>query len=290
MRRTYKFLLAGTAILVSNLGTASVIAQTSVLHLVIATDDLADNVGPFVKQDKENVCKEFQLQVPRDRRNIVLVKPKAMDSERIIRVIRRPNGKDIGPNDALVFFYSGHGGFDQSRGHYLWLSQVKKALVREDLREEIKRSPARLRVILTSCCSSVRNLAHDEVGSVGAPFGLTPLMDSLFFSYSGFVDLTAAKPGEFAFILPTQEGGGTIFGQAVVDCLSDNKDRRLSWEEFRSSVAQVSQHSFQRVYGQFHHQNGFVQTTQTLTTFDLEVRPVSGGTAGVRPSIERPNY
>jgi hypothetical protein len=274
MNTTCKFLLAGTVLLVSNLGALPAHGQASILHLVVATDDFDEKIGAFVKQDKENIYNEFNVQLPRDRRNVVFVNPKKMDPQRIVGVIRQPNGKQIRPDDALVFFFSGHGGFDEDNnlGHYLWCSQVNKALVRNDLRDEIKKSPARLKVILTSCCSNVRNLKHEEVGQLAAPRGLTPLMDSLFFSYSGFVDLTAARKGEFAFVMPTEQGGGTIFGQAVVGCLSDNQNMRLSWDQFRDKVAQVSEESFKRTVGQYTHNNGFVQTTQTPWTFDLDVR------------------
>ena len=107
-----------------------------------------------------------------------------------------------------------------------------------------------------------------------APRGLTALMDSLFFCSAGFVDLTAATKGEYAFTMPPVEGG-TIFGRAVVNCLSEHKDQRLTWEQILQRCRTVfARPAFRRTVGEHTHKNGFIQNTQTVFKFDLDVKQV----------------
>ena len=123
-----------------NLATSLSFGQMGVLHVVVASDELDENAGSYFKQDRINVLNEFKLQVPKERLNICYVKPSNMKQENITNVIRNPKGKRIGPDDALVFIYSGHGGWDEKLGHYLWLSQPKKAFIRDVLRSEVNQS------------------------------------------------------------------------------------------------------------------------------------------------------
>jgi hypothetical protein len=106
----------------------------------------------------------------------------------------------------------------------------------------------------------------------------------VFFCSAGFVDLTAASKGEYAFCMPRHEGG-TIFGRAVVNFLSENSNNRLKWQHFRDDVTRASQATFGRTVGEYRHMNGFIQKTQTVFEFGLDVKQV-----GQPAMIKQPDF
>ena len=71
-----------------------------------------------------------------------------------------------GPNDVLLFYYTGHGAIFEGQGHVLTTSHGN--LLRETLRKEMTARRPRLCVILTDCCSSLVK-RRKEPPMVGAP-------------------------------------------------------------------------------------------------------------------------
>jgi hypothetical protein len=59
---------------------------------------------------------------------------------------------NVGPDEALVFFYSGHGGYHVFGGHYLALTLGP--LYRDDLVKAMTKKNPRLVVLLTDCCAN----------------------------------------------------------------------------------------------------------------------------------------
>lgn len=108
----------------------------------------------------------------------------------------------VGPNDALVFYYSGHGAIDPDRGQAM--TTQRGVLFRRDLQSVMEARGARLNVIFTDCCSNIVVLPP---GGVGAPMAvpevtpplIAPLLRQLFLEHRGTVCITAASPGQSAW-------------------------------------------------------------------------------------------
>ncbi len=60
---------------------------------------------------------------------------------------------NTGPDEALLFYFSGHGGYDGKKGHFLALT--RGALYRRDLLAAMATKNPRLRVVLTDCCANL---------------------------------------------------------------------------------------------------------------------------------------
>ena len=62
------------------------------------------------------------------------------------------NKLDATGDDAVMFYFSGHGGYDKKKGHFMAFR--RGALYRNDLLAAMDRRKPRLRVVLTDCCAN----------------------------------------------------------------------------------------------------------------------------------------
>src|SRR5262249_55434630 len=107
-----------------------------------------------------------------------------------------------GPDEALFFFYGGHGGTDPKKGHYLALQDNDRGqqLLPPELRQAMPGKKARLVVIVTPCCAHTLPLppATQEISEDAAQKDMPkivphPMLRALFFQARGVVDITAAR-------------------------------------------------------------------------------------------------
>jgi hypothetical protein len=152
--------------------------------------------------------------------------------------------KDVRPTDALLFYYTGHGGWDAAegrandeKGHYLALSAG--TLYRSKLRQAmLTRDPGAV-YILTDCCSS---LTQSESPRAGTPApgqaGLRPQWQTfrdLFFLHHGLVDIQAASRGQSGW-----SSDGSFFTSALTELVcrprayfrEDGRDGFVTWKAF----------------------------------------------------------
>lgn len=158
-------------------------------------------------------------------------------------------GMPVGPNDTLLFYYSGHGATIEGRGHALTTSHG--VLMRDRLRNDMAARRPRLSVILTDCCSSLVKPGPPAPG-MGAPPGnpeISPLLRSLLLQHRGTVDVTSSSFGEASW---GSQGTGGLFTAALTQALGSweirpfdkDKDGLASWTEVFEQVRQRTQAAF----------------------------------------------
>jgi hypothetical protein len=85
-------------------------------------------------------------------------------------VLRYYQDLKVGPNEALVFYYSGHGCYHPTQGHLLTFHQGD--LARATLLAAMHKHKPRLAVVLTDCCAVLDDLPGPPgagPGAVGSP-------------------------------------------------------------------------------------------------------------------------
>ena len=135
-------------------------------------------------------------------------------------------GLKVGRDDALFFYYAGHGATDPQKGHFLALQDLAaKPLLRADLRRAMQEHQTGLVVIMTDCCSTRFCCSARSAGSSRTrepPRSIDPVLRCLLYQSRGVVDITAAS-GNASFG-DDHEGG--IFTRTF-DEAGGRRDRRL---------------------------------------------------------------
>lgn len=155
-----------------------------------------------------------------------------------------------GPDDALVFYYSGHGATDtEGRGHYLDLEEGGP-LFRGDLRRAMFQRNPRLVVVLTDCCSN-----RKPAGSKGVepeapqpaatipepnPAALVGRCRRLFLEQQGTIDINASTydPANRTEEVAWGHATGGLFTESLAALLNDptDSDPAPTWESFHAAL------------------------------------------------------
>jgi hypothetical protein len=156
-----------------------------------------------------------------------------------------------GPNDALLFYYSGHGATIEGRGHVLTTSDGN--LMRATLRAAMETRRARLCALLTDCCSTLikpRRVPPAPGAPAPQPPRVSPLLRCLFLQHGGTVDVTSSSFGESSW---SDFDRGGFFTAALSAALrtgelapfdSDN-DGFVTWTELFDTVRSQTQSIYQ---------------------------------------------
>ena len=152
------------------------------------------------------------------------------------------------PVDTLLVYYTGHGMINKYGTHDLHFDPgADMVLTRDWLAEELQAKPAGLKMLITDTSSPKVETAETPSTSnlkveTAAPFTdaaqiVTRSADKyvyrkLFLEHSGFLDITAASPGQFAY---GDNRIGGHFTSALVAALTfpadTNQDGFFSWQE-----------------------------------------------------------
>lgn len=153
-----------------------------------------------------------------------------------------------GPMDTLLIYFSGHGKMGRYGDHLLLFDKTddENRLSRDVLEARLDEKPARLKMLITDTCSQMATeelLSRKTVEFVGVEPNARFFAKNLFLEHTGFLNVTAASPGELAYG-DTDIGG--YFTSAIADSLNsdtdkDPKDNFLSWIEVFNTAKERTQ-------------------------------------------------
>ena len=255
------------------------------VHALLVVDTLS-GLGESVKIDGERIDHLLSDRLPKDRAEIVVLTGKDVNANAILSYF---HGLKVGRDDALFFYYAGHGATDPQKGHFLALQELgTKPLLRADLRRVMQEHQPGLVVIMTDCCSTRFSLGKTRriLPDKGNAASIDPVLRCLLYQSRGVVDITAAS-GDASFG-DDHEGG--IFTRSFAKLVEDgiagsdaNKDGFVSWPEFFSRLQTQTQGVFV-TWAQHQRARGeeIDQTSQKPMAFSL-------GTGGESPVVRLRN-
>ncbi len=227
--------------------------------------------------DGERIDRLLSNNLPKDRAEIKILTGKDVNADAILAYYR---DLKVGSDDALFFYYAGHGATDPQKGHFLAIQELHaRPLLRADLRRAMQEHQPGLVVLMTDCCSTrfklpgkLRRVYEDE----GAAGTIQPVLRCLLYQSRGVVDITAAS-GDASF---GDDHDGGIFTRAFDRLVRDgiaksdaDRDGFVSWPEFFSRLQSETEGVFvdwakrQRALGE-----EVEQTSQRPHAFELAGR------------------
>jgi hypothetical protein len=218
-------------------------AELTRLHLIIAADTGAANIGAWVGVSGQMVRGAFEGNVPADRLNVVY-----LDGAQVTRVnvLAQIRALPATPNDAVLFYYGGHGAFDTKSGEHVFAMSAGAMYRREVLGALQEKQPGLIVLLSDTCSSEFTFQAGRRPGRVRRPApapALSPLFRSLFFRHRGVADITAAQRGTYAWY--TADGG--LFTRALCGRLAAPAEAPVSWADFSAAVSQDTNALFQQL-------------------------------------------
>lgn len=145
------------------------------LHVILAIDTNADTPELGLGADGRNMIHILQLMFPDQLsgthrlQTVKLIAGNEMKRKNIINVI---DSLETQPSDTVMFYYSGHGGwekqayqtvlnvvankqgvaYDFDSGHFLALTSGN--VPRDDIKLALSKKPSQLRILITDCCAN----------------------------------------------------------------------------------------------------------------------------------------
>ena len=192
-------------------------------------------------------------------------------------------------DDTVLIYYNGHGTMDQLGTHSLQFDSISlDTLDREKLGKLLNQKRARLRMFITDTCSE--SIDAEEIK-------FRPLarvrerkrnyMEDLFLGHAGFLDITAASPGEVAIANP-EEGGHFTHALFTHGCAPDadkNNDAFITWQEAFDTAGAATDRLFKQASKELNEVLGGRsnrQKTQKPVAYSLPSR-IGGGGGGSAP-------
>lgn len=143
------------------------------------------------------------------------------------------------PEDTVLIYFNGHGKIDPLGAHNLLFNpgiSPEDNLDRGKLSDRLNQKSARLRMFITDTCSNYvsEDLSDDTFArySVEVRAKARAYLQDLFLEHEGFLDITAASPGQFAFA--NSDLGGHFTSALISQGFTEDADtdrNGLSWQE-----------------------------------------------------------
>ncbi|MBL9115745.1 MAG: YARHG domain-containing protein [Verrucomicrobiaceae bacterium] len=135
----------------------------------------------------------------------------------------------VGPEDTIYVHFSGHGEIPDpttNRQHLLMIDDT--AIKRDEWADQINDLPCKLKILITDCCSTFPH--KHEIAEGDELVRPWRNLYSLLMEHEGFVNITAASPGQPAY--------ATDYGGYLTVNLESDMQRFRSWQNVFNATQQ----------------------------------------------------
>jgi hypothetical protein len=236
--------------------TRAAARELKTLHALIVLDSNDEKVGASAARDGESMVELLTRGIPRDRLRLTVLHANNATPENVRNYYRRRNA---GPEDALLFYFAGHGATDmvQRRSQHFIALQGGR-LYRSEVRAEMwARRPGRL-VLITDCCSNrLGGTPPPPTLGSGEPTGPTeihPALRCLFFTPGAPIDITASTydsswgdnvdGGVFTRTFRDCFLNGMVWRNTDLTALGGRDANHLTWSEFFPVLQDAAEKTF----------------------------------------------
>lgn len=266
------------------------------LHVVIAADKNDPSIGKYCQTDGQNVSTLFSQNVHVDEVKIHHVPTSGLNEAGINATLQ---GAMIRPEDAVVFYYSGHGNYARDGQYYLvaggnWTSRSAVTVA-------LQSRGAGLVVLITDACFNFTDVDPPKKSkSYEARMAATaPLFRKLFFETNGFVDLNSCQRDEKA-ATHADHTLGSVFTKAFVDTLKNKSHiATATWQSIVNEISQETASQFAVLHpdgetletgtGDFVNQRSQTVAKLAMNVFSHDPGPGAGGPGpGPGPDADLP--
>lgn len=209
----------------------------STIHMIIMADTLDESIGEDVQHDVENVMNEAKniSRYTGMKLNTVLIRDQKLNYKEVTRSL---GNLKVGKNDAIFFYFSGHGYRTEDKGNNPWpdlnladgFTGIDFSLIVETL---LKKNPRFILAIADSCNSFIDGdySIHTYRGMKKAPqkneLQIRENYKTLFLTSKGLVIASGSVPGDYGISI---EDGG-VFTLAFLETFrKEVLGVQVSWE------------------------------------------------------------
>ena len=258
------------------------------LHVVIAADENDASIGKYCQTDRTNIESLFLSNVDPASLRTHVVPASSLTQTGLPQFIQ---GLSVGPEDAVVFYYSGHGNYARDGQHYLvvagqWIS-------RSAVTSTLQSLSAGLTVMMTDACFNFHDVVPPQ-RAIGVRRQIpvtSPLFRKLFFEANGFIDLNSCQRDEKA-ATHAEYGLGSVFTKALNDTMKAKSSMGdATWQSIINDIAAETATQFALLHPdgetiETGDGNFLNQRSQTVARLALNVVPHNPGPApGPTPGI-----
>lgn len=217
-----------TIALLLGINSTTLFAKT--LHCVFAVDLQERLTKEGCEKDLESMCRHMERIAKAYSNETPVFYKMTGDKFSVNRLIKVLEGIQAKENDIIVFYYSGHGLWDDKKGLILKLREQKN-LALSQVEEIIRKKKVRLKMVITDAC---KKEIKDRGRGFPDPLATIDKIDENYrelLSYEGYLRATSCQRGQESY----SSQNGSYFTLAFLNAITFyvGKDF-VSWDAIRA--------------------------------------------------------
>ncbi|OHD56047.1 MAG: hypothetical protein A2Y33_11380 [Spirochaetes bacterium GWF1_51_8] len=205
-----------------------------------------NEISQGVRVNYQNLKKIFRVL---EENNILEVQETVIKGKNATKknVLKGLQNLKVERDEILLVYFAGHGGM--KKGKTFFSTAEGGTIFRKDFEDLVKDKPAKFILLITDACSASIEALQQKKGLLDS---VTPpkvkvdpeIYKNLFLNYKGFLHITAASEGEFAWVSPVKGGyfSHALFYQTLY------RNPQPTWEKVIEKAKSITQKAYKDMY------------------------------------------